>query len=106
MLGAFIAAKGKGQYQYEQLQGLKLEDLLRIISQDNRYSCKLTAKDAELHREDTVRLLVLDQFVPIDEVADFRLLPAKLLQGWTDKLGIKVENIGDLNGGKTLCQIF
>lgn len=31
VLGAFITAKGKGQYQYEQLQALKLEDLLKII---------------------------------------------------------------------------
>lgn len=53
-----------------------------------------------------VRLLVLDQFVPIDEVADFRLLPAKLLQEWTEKLGVKIESIGNLNGGEALCQIF
>lgn len=83
-----------------------MEDILKIVEQDNRYSCKLTVKDAELQREDVLRLLVLDQFVPIDEVADLRLLPVKLLQEWAEKLGVKLEGIGNLNGGEALCQIF
>lgn len=103
VLSAFITAKGKGQYQYEQLQTFKYDDLLKIIEQDNRYSSKVTAKDAELQREDIVRLLVLDQFVPIDEVAGFKLLPVKLLQEWTEKLGVKLDGIGNLNGGDSLC---
>ena len=48
MLSAFITAKGKGQYQYEQLREFRLEDILKILEQDNRYSCKLSAKDAQL----------------------------------------------------------
>ena len=48
----------------------------------------------------------MEQFVPIDEVADFRLLPVKLLLEWTDKLGVNLDNIGNLKGGESLCKIF
>ncbi|CAL6082501.1 Conserved_hypothetical protein [Hexamita inflata] len=85
-LAAFMCMKYPNSYKIEKIGAASVPELVQIVNDDRRVKCKLTESDLNDQNAAAIKSFLLDQYSPIDENTNKKLIPNQELLNWMNEI--------------------